>query len=184
MVMTALQCHPCSPDVAGGLAQLRCQTKLACQRVHRRSKAQTTIQLARCSSEERPPHILTEEESKRTEPSAAEKASLSDSLGFPCDCITVRLLPVFDNTTAAPSNADGHSFGDAYSLNRTQASLQGFGVTNTTGPLGIEVTEESQVAKVKQLEVLARSQQRQILEHQEALARLHAMVRETQEAQV
>lgn len=62
--------------------------------------------------------------------------------------------------------------------------LQGFGVTNTKGPLSVEVTEESQVAQVKQLQVLLKSQQRQILEHQEALARLHAMIRETQEAQV
>ena len=63
-------------------------------------------------------------------------------------------------------------------------ALQGFGVTNTSGPLSVEVTEESQAAQVKQLQVLAKSQQRQILEHQEALARLHGMIRETQQAQV
>lgn len=100
-MMSALQRHSCSPDVAGGLAQLRCHTKLGGQRVHRRRQAQTSIQIARCSSEERPPHISTEEESRRTEPSAAEKASLCDSLRFPCNCITARLLQVFDNTTAA-----------------------------------------------------------------------------------
>ena len=62
--------------------------------------------------------------------------------------------------------------------------LQGFGVTNTNGPLSVEVAEESQATQVKQLQVLSKSQQRQILEHQEALARLHAMIRETQQAQV
>ncbi len=62
--------------------------------------------------------------------------------------------------------------------------MQGFGVTNTHGPLSVEVTEESQATQVKQLQVLSKSQQRQILEHQEALARLHAMIRETQQAQV
>lgn len=62
--------------------------------------------------------------------------------------------------------------------------MQGFGVTNTRGPLSVEVTEESQATQVKQLQVLSKSQQRQILEHQEALARLHAMIRETQQAQV
>ena len=66
----------------------------------------------------------------------------------------------------------------------TLGALQGFGVTNTHGPLSVEVTEESQATQVKQLQALAKSQQRQILEHQEALARLHAMIRETQEAQV
>ena len=62
--------------------------------------------------------------------------------------------------------------------------MQGFGVTDTKGPLSVEVTEESELAQVKQLQALTKSQQRQILEHQEALARLHAMIRETQEAQV
>lgn len=62
--------------------------------------------------------------------------------------------------------------------------MQGFGVTNTKGPLSVEVTEERGLAQVKQLQALTKSQQRQILEHQEALARLHAMIRETQEAQV
>ena len=62
--------------------------------------------------------------------------------------------------------------------------MQGFGVTDTNGPLSMEVTEESELAQLKQLQALTRSQQRQILEHQEALASLHAMIRETQEAQV
>ena len=48
----------------------------------------------------------------------------------------------------------------------------------------MEVTEDSELAQLKQLQALTRSQQRQILEHQEALASLHAMIRETQEAQV
>ena len=63
-------------------------------------------------------------------------------------------------------------------------ATQGFGVTDTNGPLSMEVTEESELAQLKQLQALTRSQQRQILEHQEALASLHAMIRETQEAQV
>jgi hypothetical protein len=62
--------------------------------------------------------------------------------------------------------------------------MQGFGVTDTKGPLSVEVAEGSELTQLKQLHALTRSQQRQILEHQEALARLHAMIRETQEAQV
>lgn len=62
--------------------------------------------------------------------------------------------------------------------------MQGFGVTDTNGPLSVDVTEENAAAQVKELQALTKSQQRQILEHQEALARLHAMIRETQEAQV
>ena len=67
---------------------------------------------------------------------------------------------------------------------RPVIATQGFGVTDTNGPLSMEVTEESELAQLKQLQALTRSQQRQILEHQEALASLHAMIRETQEAQV
>ena len=48
----------------------------------------------------------------------------------------------------------------------------------------MEATKDSELAQLKQLQALTRSQQRQILEHQEALASLHAMIRETQEAQV
>ena len=178
---TSPQMHLQKPGMP---VQRSCPTAFMHRRIHVQPQLSASKQVLCRSTGVRPPHILTDEEAKRKEPTAGEKVSTLTcrpqilTVHFP----SLRSWPSLRDTQSPYRTAECTQLCGSQHL--TTSATQGFGVTDTNGPLSMEVTEESELAQLKQLQALTRSQQRQILEHQEALASLHAMIRETQEAQV